>query len=131
MVIPLAGLWLWAGGPLWFVVAAFCIYAFVSGGPSILVWIYPNELFPTEFRATAVGIATSVSRFGAATGTYLLPMSISALGTGTTMLFGAILTAVAFVICLVMAPETKGKSLEEVSSVAPQATVGGTPAAAR
>jgi predicted MFS family arabinose efflux permease len=70
-----------------------------AGGPCILVWIYPTELFPTEFRATAVGIATSVSRFGAATGTYLLPLSISALGTGTTMLFGAILTAVAFVIC--------------------------------
>ncbi|MCW2556228.1 MAG: putative transporter [Mycobacterium sp.] len=117
MVIPLAGLWLWSGGPLWFIVAMFCVYAFVSGGPSILVWIYPNELFPTEFRATAVGIATSISRFGAATGTYLLPLSISSLGTGTTMLFGAILTAVAFVICLVMAPETKGKSLEEVSSV--------------
>jgi MFS transporter, putative metabolite transport protein len=123
MVVPLAGLWLWAGGPLWFVVAAFCVYAFVSGGPSILVWIYPNELFPTEFRATAVGIATAVSRFGAATGTYLLPLSISSLGIGTTMLFGAILTAVAFVICLLMAPETKGKSLEEVSTLAPQAPV--------
>ena len=129
MVIPLAGLWLWSGGPLWFIVACFCVYAFVSGGPSILVWIYPNELFPTEFRATAVGIATSVSRFGAATGTYLLPLSISALGTGTTMLFGAILTAVAFVICLFMAPETKGKSLEEVSSVAaPTPAIGATAA---
>jgi len=131
MVIPLAGLWLWAGGPLWFIVAMFCIYAFVSGGPSILVWIYPNELFPTEFRATAVGIATSVSRFGAATGTYLLPLSMASLGTGTTTLFGAILTAVAFVICLVMAPETKGKSLEEVSSVGSQASVARASAATR
>lgn len=33
------------------------------------------------------------------------------------MLFGAVLTAVAFVICFFMSPETKGKSLEEVSSV--------------
>ena len=95
------------------------------------MWIYPNELFPTEFRATAVGIATSVSRFGAATGTYLLPLSISALGTGTTMLFGAILTAVAFVICLFMAPETKGKSLEEVSSIASQTPAIGATAAVR
>lgn len=115
MMIPLAGLWLWADGPLWFIVAAFCSYAFISGGPSILVWIYPNELFPTEVRATAVGIATAVSRFGAATGTYLLPLSIAALGTGTTMLFGALLTGAAFIICLFMAPETKGKSLEEAA----------------
>jgi len=32
----------------------------------MVIRIYPNELFPTEFRATAVGISTSVSRFGAA-----------------------------------------------------------------
>lgn len=120
MVLPLAGLWLWAGGPLWFIVGCFCVYAFISGGPSVLVWIYPNELFPTELRATAVGFATGVSRFGAATGTYLLPLSISAFGTGTTMLFGAILTAGAFVVCLFMAPETKGKTLEEVSGLAPE-----------
>ncbi|MBX8686215.1 MULTISPECIES: MFS transporter [Mycobacteriaceae] len=122
MVIPLAGLWLWADGPLWFVVVAFCAYTFISGGPSILVWIYPNELFPTEFRASAVGIATAVSRFGAATGTYLLPLSISSLGTGMTMLFGAILTAIAFVVCLLMAPETKGKTLEEVAVVTESAS---------
>lgn len=125
MVLPLAGLWLWAGGPLWFIVACFCIYAFISGGPSILVWIYPNELFPTELRASAVGFATGISRFGAATGTYLLPLSISALGNGTTMLFGAILTAAAFVVCLFMAPETKGRTLEEASSVAPEPAVTG------
>jgi hypothetical protein len=32
----------------------------------MVIRICPNELFPTEFRATAVGISTSVSRFGAA-----------------------------------------------------------------
>jgi hypothetical protein len=30
------------------------------------------ELFPTETRGTAVGVATSVSRIGTAVGTYLL-----------------------------------------------------------
>jgi putative MFS transporter len=117
MVLPLAGLWLWADAPLWFVVAAFCSYAFISGGPSILVWIYPNELFPTEFRATAVGLTTAISRFGAATGTYLLPLSIASLGAGMTMLFGAILTAAAFVTCYLLATETKDRSLEDVSAV--------------
>lgn len=57
MVLPLAGLWLWAGGPLWFIVGCFCVYAFISGGPSILVWIYPNELFPPN-----CGPRQSVSR---------------------------------------------------------------------
>ncbi|WP_219825557.1 hypothetical protein [Nonomuraea typhae] len=43
---------------------AFAFYAFASGGPSILEWIYPNELFPTEVRATAVGVAVGISRIG-------------------------------------------------------------------
>ncbi|MER6523771.1 MFS transporter [Streptomyces sp. NPDC001508] len=116
MVIPLAGLWLWAGGPLWFTVFAFCAYMFISGGPGILVWIYPNELFPTEVRATAVGIAAAFSRLGSAAGTYLLPLSIASLGTGTTMLFGALLTGGAFLICCALAPETKGQSLEATSA---------------
>ncbi|MBU8820085.1 MULTISPECIES: MFS transporter [Mycolicibacterium] len=117
MVLPLVGLWLWGDAPLWFVVAAFCAYSFISGGPSILVWIYPNELFPTEFRATAVGLTTGISRFGAATGTYLLPLSISTLGVGITMLFGAILTAAAFATCALLATETKDRSLEEASAI--------------
>ncbi|WP_275562728.1 MFS transporter [Streptomyces sp. 5-6(2022)] len=69
MALPLAALGLWAGAPAWFVVSAFAFYALVSGGPSILEWIYPNELFPTEIRATAVGAAVGISRIGAATGT--------------------------------------------------------------
>ena len=47
------------------------------------------------------------------------------------MLFGAILTAVAFVICLLMAPETKGKSLEEVPNLTEQAPIAGATATAR
>jgi hypothetical protein len=38
------------------------------------------ELFPTHIRATAVGLATSVSRIGAALGAYLLPWSLDHLG---------------------------------------------------
>ncbi len=63
-------LWLVPDAPVWLVVVAFCAYAFASGGPSILEWIYPNELFPTEIRATAVGVSVGISRIGAATGTY-------------------------------------------------------------
>ncbi|QIM18382.1 MFS transporter [Leucobacter coleopterorum] len=117
MALPLLGLWLWADGPIWFVLVAFCAYNFFSGGPSILVWIYPNELFPTEYRASAVGIATAASRFGAATGTYLLPLSLEAFGSGTTMLFGAVLTMIAFVVVVAMAPETRGRSLEQTGSI--------------
>lgn len=124
MTLPFIGLWLWSNGPLWFIVLAFCSYMLLSGAPGILVWIYPNELFPTEVRATAVGLATALSRIGAATGIYLLPLSMASLGVGTTMLFAGLLTGAAFLVCLALAPETKGRSLEEASAVDAHAAVG-------
>ena len=66
---------------LWVIAFAFAIYALFNGGPSILEWIYPNELFPTEVRATAVGLCTGISRIGAAIGTFATPWALSNLGT--------------------------------------------------
>jgi putative MFS transporter len=117
MVVPLAGLGLWTGAPVWFVIAAFAFYAFVSGGPAVLQWLYPNELFPTEVRATAVGLAVGISRFGAATGTYLLPIGLATIGLGPTLLIGAAITLVALLVCIAWSPETKGRSLAETSSI--------------
>jgi putative MFS transporter len=117
LIAPLMVLGLWADAPVGVVVAMFCAYKFFSGGPSILTWIYPNELFPTEYRATAMGVVVAISRIGAAAGTYLVPWSIQRWGVGPTMLAGAAITAVAFVVCLFMAPETKGRSLEQTGSV--------------
>lgn len=115
MAIPLflLGIFPHSGGYL--VILAFCAYAFFSGGPSILEWAYPTELFPTEIRGTAVGIATSISRIGAAVGTYLVPVAISGVGLGTTMICGGVITLIGFLVCLAWAPETKGKSLNEAS----------------
>ncbi len=117
MVIPLTILGLFPAAPMWVVVACFCAYAFFSGGPSILEWAYPTELFPTEIRGTAVGFATSASRIGAAVGTYLLPVGLDHLGLGTTMLIGAGITVAGLVVCIAWSPETNGKSLQEASGV--------------
>ena len=117
MALPLIALGLWNHAPTWFVVAAFAFYAFVSGGPSVLEWIYPNELFPTKIRATAVGLAVGISRIGAATGTYLLPISIASIGLENTLWIGAGITVIALFVCIAWSPETKGRSLAETSSL--------------
>ncbi|KAF1072199.1 MAG: Inner membrane metabolite transport protein YgcS [Pseudomonas citronellolis] len=117
MALPLLALGLWVDAPGWFIVAAFAFYAFVSGGPSILEWIYPNELFPTSVRATAVGVAVGFSRIGAATGTYLMPIGIATIGLHATLLIGAGITLLAYVMCLAWAPETKGRSLQESAAL--------------
>jgi MFS transporter, putative metabolite transport protein len=103
--------------PLWVIVALFAIFAIFNGGSSILQFIYPNELFPTEVRATAVGFATAVSRIGAATGTFLLPTALSGIGVGPTMIIGAVLCFIGAIMSWFMAPETKDLTLAEASTV--------------
>ncbi|MEV5149783.1 MFS transporter [Streptomyces sp. NPDC052727] len=117
MVIPLAVLGGGSALPVAVVVACFCAYALFSGGPTVLEWTYPNELFPTGIRATAGGVATSISRVGAAAGTYLLPISLDRLGTGATMLIGAGITLVGLLVSVVWAEETRGRTLAETSAL--------------
>jgi putative MFS transporter len=127
MVVPLAVL---GGGnalPIAVVIVCFCAYALLSGGPTVLEWTYPNELFPTSIRATAGGVATSISRVGAAAGTYLLPISLDRLGIGATMLIGAGITGVGWLVSFAWAEETRGRTLAETSAVpgsAPHPTAG-------
>ncbi len=97
--------------------ALFAAYAVCIGGTQVLEWVYPNELFPTEVRGTAMGIASSLSRIGAAAGTYLTPIALQKLGISVTMIWAAGITLVGFLICLFMAPETTGLSLEESAAI--------------
>ncbi|MFF2953041.1 MFS transporter [Kitasatospora sp. NPDC057965] len=116
MIVPLAVLGIWPDAPAAVVVVALCAYAFLCGGPNVLDWTYPNELFPTEIRATAVGVATSVSRIGAAVGTFLLPLSLSGIGTGPTMLIAAGVTAAGLLVSVLWAEETRGTALGAAAS---------------
>jgi len=99
--------------PVWLVVAGFVIYAFFSGPPTVLDALYPNELFPTEVRASAFGVATAMSRVGAAVGTFLLPIALVAYGIQVTMIAATVLTVLGLIVCIALAPETKGKTLVE------------------
>ncbi|MFP3459622.1 MFS transporter [Arthrobacter globiformis] len=103
-------------GPGWFVMVFFFLFTLASGAGTILVFIYPNELFPTSVRASAVGLATAISRIGAAVGTYMIPVSLSGLGAGPTMLIGFGLTVLGLVISITWAEETRNKSLSSLST---------------
>jgi len=119
---------LWSGVPLLLlglfpnssplvILLLFSAYALFIGGTQVLCWVYPNELFPTEIRATAVGLASSLSRIGAAAGTYLVPVSLGTLGIGTTMLIAAGITLFGFAVCLRAAPETKDLGLDRCATL--------------
>ncbi|MDQ9125805.1 MFS transporter [Serratia fonticola] len=99
------------------VVIAFAVYAFFSGGPGILQWLYPNELFPTDIRASAVGVIMSISRIGAIISMWALPVFITRYGINTVMLIGAFISLVGLIVSVLFAPETKGLSLNEAGKM--------------
>jgi hypothetical protein len=49
----------------------------------VLTGGYPGEVFPTEIRGIGTGFAAAFSRIGACIGTFLLPWSMTNLGTAT------------------------------------------------
>lgn len=117
MAVGLVVLGVFPTAPIVVVVIAFGLYAFFSGGPGILQWLYPNELFPTHVRASAVGVSISISRIGTIIATYGTPIFLAEFGVGPTMLVAAGLVVLGLVLSFFMAPETKGKSLSETSSL--------------
>lgn len=99
------------------VAVGFMIFCIAQGGPSVECWIIPNEVFPTDLRSSATGIATAISRIGAAVGTYLVPSMLAGLGIGNTMLVMAGVCLAGVILCVALAEETKGKSLAEASAI--------------
>jgi MFS transporter, putative metabolite transport protein len=97
--------------PAWLFFVALAIFAITSGASSFLEVVYPNELFPTEVRATAVGVGTAASRVGSAVSTYLVPLALVGLGATGTMAIGAAISLAALVVSYFLAPETRGVSL--------------------
>ncbi|MDP4127836.1 MAG: MFS transporter, partial [Bacillota bacterium] len=117
MLVALLVLGLFPNAPLLVIIGAFAVYAIASGGPGVLEWLYPNELFPTSIRASAVGAAMGISRVGSIIATYLLPSFLKAYGISSTMFAGAGITLFGLLISVAWAPETTNLTLSESSSV--------------
>lgn len=86
----------------------FCIFAIILSSGLVLDYPYPTELFDIKVRGTGVGTCI-ISRFGAAAGTFLLPILTNLGGASLAMLICAIVLLAAFIICLIWAPETSPK----------------------
>jgi len=117
MAVALLTIGLWAGAPPMALVGAFAVFAFFNALTGNLTAVYPIEVFPTDVRATGVGIANAFSRIGAAGGTFLLPVGIEAIGLPWCMVIGAAMCVVGAVVSQVLAPETTGKSLSHTGLV--------------
>ncbi|WP_328369229.1 sugar porter family MFS transporter [Streptomyces sp. NBC_00445] len=98
------------------VVTLFAAFQFFEAAGSGLQFVYPSELFPTDLRATGVGIATAMSRIGSATSTFLLPIAAEDLGVRGTLGVAVAITLAGLAVSYFLAPETKDLDLAEASS---------------
>lgn len=89
---------------------------FANSGGGILNFVYPTELFPTAVRATGSGLATSVSRVGSILGVVAFPNLVIAWGNSAALWVFAGVGLAGLLICIFMAPETKGQDLEHINA---------------
>jgi MFS transporter, putative metabolite transport protein len=119
MAVALLVVGLWAGAPPMVLIGAIVVFAFFNALTGNLTAVYPVEVFPTDVRATGVGIANAFSRIGAAVGTFLLPVGIETIGLPWCMVTGAAMCVIGAGVSQLFAPETTGKSLSRTGVLTP------------
>jgi MFS transporter, SHS family, lactate transporter len=121
LTIPIAPLYLFAGGNYAMIVVFFAIQgAFGGGGMHVLYPAYLAERFPTEVRATATGF---VYHQGAIFGGLTLPVITYLAATWQTgfalpMLLSTVVACISVAAAVFAGPETRGRQLVAELSVA-------------
>ena len=87
----------------------------VSLGP--VMWVLFSELFPNSVRGLAisfVGLINSGVSFGVQ---LVFPWELANIGSASTFLIYGVFAAIGLVFIMILLPETKGKSLEELEVI--------------
>ncbi len=84
----------------------------ISLGP--VMWVLFSELFPIKVRGLAISLAGFVNSGVSFLVQFIFPWELATFGSSTTFLIYGLFAAAGFIFVLVVVPETKGKSLEEL-----------------
>lgn len=93
-------------------------FFFTEFGPNATTFVYPSEIFPVHVRTTAHGIAAALGKVGGFFGVFLFPYLMHWKGLPAAESAAAITSVIGLLVTIFMLPETKGKSLEELSAEA-------------
>jgi len=102
------------------VIPFLCIYGlsffFTQFGPNATTFVYPSEIFPVRVRTTGHGVAAAMGKLGGFLGVFLFPYLMHWKGLLAAESAAAIASVLGLLITIFTLPETKGKSLEELST---------------
>ncbi|HEX4030842.1 MAG TPA: sugar porter family MFS transporter [Terracidiphilus sp.] len=88
--------------------------AFFSVSQGAVIWVYIGEVFPTSVRSKGQGVGSASHWFMNAAIALEFPVVVHSMSTATPFVFFAVMTVVQFVVVLLVYPETKGLTLEEL-----------------
>jgi major inositol transporter-like SP family MFS transporter len=95
-------------------IAMLLVVFFVQTFIGTLVWLLLSEIFPMTIRGFAMGIAVFVLWTVNAAISFAFPPLVAALGASLTFALFALVNVGSLVFVKVFAPETRGRSLEEL-----------------
>jgi MFS family permease len=90
-------------------------YFFTEFGPNATTFVYPSEIFPVRVRTTAHGVAAALGKIGGFVGVFTFPFFMHWRGLPGAEGAAAIVSGLGLLVTIFLLPETKGKSLEELS----------------
>jgi MFS transporter, putative metabolite:H+ symporter len=97
-----------------------CLFLFAASGsaPSYKMWY--AEQYPTPIRAIGQSTCEAIGGklFGGVVWTAVFPVLVEAFGIGTTMTLIAVIGLVTLLVVVAFAPETAGRSVEELEGQA-------------
>jgi MFS transporter, SP family, arabinose:H+ symporter len=87
----------------------------ISLGP--VMWVMLSEIFPNEERASAISVVGFWNSLVSATVTLIFPMELATWGPAGTFLGYGLCAAAGLLFIMLLAPETKGRTLEELEQL--------------
>jgi MFS transporter, PHS family, inorganic phosphate transporter len=91
-------------------------FFFTEFGPNATTFVYPSEIFPVRVRTTGHGVAAAMGKIGGFVGVFTFPYFMHWHGLMAAESAAAIVSVLGAIVTWFLLPETKGKSLEELSN---------------
>lgn len=98
---------------------AIFLFLFIAAhaiGQGTVIWVFISEIFPNHLRGYGQSFGSSVHWILAAVIPSMIPLLFSTIGAGTVFLIFAFMMVLQLLFVIFLMPETKGVSLEEMST---------------